>query len=154
MKKYAIKKTATPDISVTSSITTDDSAADIDQCFANCGLHQAFDEVLKEIEFGLIHQVSLHINADICGILNNINGDSGTIRTDCSNVTLASSKSLLPTPINYHIPIKIPNSSPNKDTTMTIADSTDEDPISSNITTTTPSDEEAPDNRLKGSNNN
>ena len=47
--------------------------------------------------------MSLHIGADICGVLGDINGDSGTIRTDCSAATAATSKSLLPTPINYLI---------------------------------------------------
>ena len=90
------------DASTNSSIATNDSANSIDQCFKKWGLHTEID-VPPEIEFDLTNQVSLHIGADICGILGDINGDSGTINTNCSAATAATSKSLLPTPINYLI---------------------------------------------------
>ena len=119
----------------------------------------------------------LHVGADICGILGDINGDSGTIRTDLSEATLATSKSVLPTPINYRIPIQTPIPPPSNDTTMTlatqnaheskeenqttpsdtpmtVANSTDDALTSLTVPATPPSDEEASNNRLKESNNN
>ena len=94
--KCAIERSGPTDSSSNSTIATNDSATSINQCFAKWGLHNDFD-VPPEIEFDLTNQVSLHIGADICGILGDIKGNSGTIRTDCSDATAATSKSLLPT---------------------------------------------------------
>ena len=100
LKKCAIERMAEANTSVSSLIATNNSVADINQFFSNCGLSYDFKEVSHEIEFDLTHQVSLHIGADICGILGDINGDSGTIKTDCS-------ASILPqqNPIFQHQPI-------------------------------------------------
>ena len=64
-----MERTAATDASVTSTITTNDFATRINGCFATWGLHQDFDGVPNKIEFDLAHKVSLHIGADICGIL-------------------------------------------------------------------------------------
>ena len=55
LKKCAIERIAAPGALVTSSIATDDSNAGIDQCFANWGLDQDFEEVSNEIGFDRIH---------------------------------------------------------------------------------------------------
>ena len=125
----------------------------------------------------MTYQVLLHVGADICGILGDINGDSGTIRTDLSEATLVTSKSLFPTLINYLILIQISISPPSNDTTMTVAtpnaqesteenqttpsdtpmtvaNSTENVPNSSLVPVTTPSNEEASNDRLKESSNN
>ena len=85
-----------------STIASNDSTTSINQCFAKWGLHNDYD-VPPEIEFDLTNQVSLRIGADICGILGDIKSNSGTIRTDCLDATADTSKSILPTPINYLI---------------------------------------------------
>ena len=51
--------------------------------------------------FDLSQQVSLHIGANCDGILGDAAGDSGTVRTDCSAVTSATTKAYLEPPINY-----------------------------------------------------
>ena len=85
-----------------STIASDDS---FDRDFAKWGLTDDLIEVPPEIEFDLTNQVSLHVGTDIYGILGDVNGDSGTIRLNLSDATLATSKSVLPTPINYIVPI-------------------------------------------------
>ena len=126
-----------------STIASNDSATSIDQCFAKWGLHNDYD-VPPEIEFDLTNQVSLHIGADLCGILGDIKGDSGTIRTDCSDATAATSHSHLPKPINYLIKT-IPNNTDPTNAEMQV----DEDTISA---TTSPVEDNS-DDRLKESGN-
>ena len=53
------------------------------------------------MSFDLSQQVSLHIGADCGGILDDAAGDSGTVRTDCSAATLATTKAYLELPMNY-----------------------------------------------------
>ena len=129
-----------------STIATNDSATSIDQCFAKWGLHNNFKDIPPEIEFDLTNQVSLHIGADICGILGDIKGNSGTIRTDCSDATVATYKSILLEPINYLIKrnTQIPDPTSNN---MQVEDS------NNNAPTISSGDEVALDNRLEESGN-
>ena len=145
IRKCAIERLGPTDASMTSTIASNDSATSIDQCFAKWGLHNDFD-VPPEIEFDLTNQVSLHIGADICGILGDIKGDSGTIRTDCSDATAATSKSLLPTPINYLIKRNPKNSDPTNNN-MKLEDGT------TGAKTSSAEEESTSDNRLKESGN-
>ena len=140
IRKYAIERSAATDSSMTSTITTNDSATSINQCFTKWGLNNDFEDVPPEIEFDLTNQVSLHIGANICGILGDIKGDSGTIRTDCSDATSATSKSILPKPINYLIKRNPQNPVLNSDS-MQVEDSI------KNASTSSIGDEVAPDNR-------
>ena len=130
---------------MTSTIASNDSATSIDQCFAKWGLHNDFD-VPPEIEFDLTNQVSLHIGADICGILSDIKDDSGTIRTDCLDATAATSKSLLPTQINYLIKSNPKNPDPTSNN-IQVEDSNNNSPTLSS------GDEAALENRLEESGN-
>ena len=57
----------------------------------------------KEIEFDLRHQITLHLCPDINGLLGNENGDSGTIRSNCSDATLAIFKIAPSDSIDYLI---------------------------------------------------
>ena len=93
-----------------SMIASDDS---FDCDFAKWGLTYNLIEIPHEIEFNLIHQVSLNVGADICGILGDVNGDSGTIRSNLSDATLTTSQSVLPKPVNYLVPIQTPVSPSN-----------------------------------------
>ena len=52
IRKYAIERAAT-DALITSTIATNNSATSIDQCFAQWGLLQEFEDVPPEIEFDL-----------------------------------------------------------------------------------------------------
>ena len=58
----------------------------------------------EEVEFDLQHQITLHLCPDINGLLGDENGDSGTIRSNCLNATLATSKTASSDPIDYLIP--------------------------------------------------
>ena len=146
IRKCAIERSAATDSSMTSTIATNDSTTSIDQCFAKWGLHNDFEDVPPEIEFDLTYQVSLHIGADICGILGDIKGDSGTIRTDCSDATAATSKSILPKPINYLIK-RNPANPDLTSNSMQVENSTTSAPTSS------AGDESTPENRLEESGN-
>ena len=100
---------------------------------------------------------------------------SGTIRTNLSDATLVTSKSVLPTPINYLVPIQTPIPPSNNTTitlatprarastekkqmlplvTMTIPTSTDDAQDLSLIFVPPSSEEEGPNNRLEESNKN
>ena len=100
MTNCAIKRDA-------STIASDDS---FDRDFAKCGFTNDLIESPYKIEFDLIHQVSLHVCADICGILGDENGDSGTIRLVLSAVTIATSQIVPPRSIDYLIPRSTPPS--------------------------------------------
>ena len=90
-----------------STIASDDS---FDYDFAKCRFTGDLIEIPCEIEFDLTHQVSLHVCADICGILGYVNKDSGTVRSNLSTATLATSQLVLPIPINYLVQIQTPRS--------------------------------------------
>ena len=98
LENRAVERTTATD---SSTIAIYDSDNSFDRDFAKWGLTEDLQEVLHEIESNFTYQVSLHVGANICGILGNINGDSSTIRSNLSDVTLPTSKSALPTPINY-----------------------------------------------------
>ena len=71
LQKCAIECVGPSDASMNSTIASNDSATSINQYFAKWGLHNDYD-VPPEIEFDLTNQVSLHIGADICGVLGDI----------------------------------------------------------------------------------
>ena len=83
------------------AIVSDES---FDREFAKCGFTDDVIEIPTEIEFDLKHQVSLHVCPDIVGLLGDENGDTGTIRSNCSDATIATSKTAPSTPIDYLIP--------------------------------------------------
>ena len=85
----------------TSTIASDES---FDREFAKCGFTDDMIEILDEVEFDLRHQMTLHLYSDIVGHLGDENSDSGTIRLNCSNATIATSKTAASTPIDYLIP--------------------------------------------------
>ena len=85
-----------------STIASDDS---FDYDFAKCGFTDDQIEIFHKIEFDLSNQFSLNVCADICGILSDVNSDSGTIRSNISAATLATFQSALPKTINYLTPI-------------------------------------------------
>ena len=143
-RKCAIERVGPSDASNNSTLDSHNSATSIDQCFAKWGLHNDYD-VPPEIEFDLTNQVSLHIGADLCGILGDIKGDSGTIRTDCSDATAATSHSHLPKPINYLIKTIPINTDPTN-----VEMQEDDDTI---IETTSPVEATNPDDRLMESGN-
>ena len=85
-----------------SCIATNNSANYLNDLVSRFGLEQHIDnEDNQEMAFDLSHQVTLHIGADCGGILGDTSGDSGTIKTDCSVVTLGTIKDYLKPRINY-----------------------------------------------------
>ena len=100
-KQCAVEITADKSNSIGSPIASDDSA-NLNSMLSRFGLDQHVDsEDNWEFPFDLSQQVSLHIGADCSGILGDAEGDSGTVRTDCSAATLATTKVYLEAPINY-----------------------------------------------------
>ena len=98
LRKCVVERTAATDASM---IVTDDFGNSFDCDFSNLGLTEDLWEVPHKIKFDMTYQVSLLVGTIICGILGNINGDSGTIRSNLSAAALVTFKSVLPTPINY-----------------------------------------------------
>ena len=133
-----------------------------DRDFAKCGFTNDQIEIPHETEFDLTHQVSLHVYVAICGILSDVNGDSGTIRSNLSDATLCISQLVLPKPINYLVPMQKPPSAPvsTKENpiipTVTMNDTTSkEDAQDSSLPPAKiPSEEEASNNRSEGSSDN
>ena len=131
--------------------------------FAKWGLTNDLIKVPHKIEFDLTHQFFLHVGSNMCGMPRDVNGDSGTIRSNLCNTTLATSKSVLLTPMSYLVPIQTPISPSNNTNTeenQTVSTPTVtkfvptsiEDAQDSSIPpTTTPSLEGALSNRSKGS---
>ena len=78
-----------------STIASDDS---FDYDFAKCGFTDNQIEIPHKIEFNLTNQFSLNVCVDFCGILGDANSDSGTIRSNLSDNTLATSQSILSNP--------------------------------------------------------
>ena len=58
-------------------------------------------EIPEFVELDPVQQITLHICLDIVGLLSDENRDSGTIRSDCSNATIATSKTAPFAIINY-----------------------------------------------------
>ena len=77
--------------------STLDSDESVDLEFAKCGFTDNVLVIPVEVEFNLPHQITLHLFPDINGLLGNENGGSGTIRSNCSNATIVTSKQLSPT---------------------------------------------------------
>ena len=92
-----------------STIASDNS---FDRDFSKCGFTDNQIEIPHKIKFDLTNQFSLNVCANICGIFNDVNGDSGTIRSNLSDAALAISQSVLQKNIDYLAPIQKPPSSP------------------------------------------
>ena len=58
----------------------------------------------ESISFDPKNQITLHLAPDTNGLLGDENGDSGTIRTNCSDATLGTFKTALSAPIDYLVP--------------------------------------------------
>ena len=105
---------AVPSKETRQQLPPDDS---FDREFSKCGLSDDMINIFDVIELGLVQQITLHIYLDIVRLLGDENGDSGTIRLDCSDATIATSK---PAPfeiIHYLEPPPIPpltNPAPSK----------------------------------------
>ena len=80
--------------------------------FAKCGFTDDQIEISHKVEFDLPNQSSLDVCANIYSIIGDVNGDSGTIRSNLSAATIATSQSVLPKTINYLTPIPTLPSSP------------------------------------------
>ena len=89
----------------TSTIASDDS---FDYEFAKCGLSDDMINIPNVIEFDPIQHITLHICPAIIGLLGDENGDSGTIRLDCSDATMVTSKTAPFAIINYLEPPSTP----------------------------------------------
>ena len=105
----------------TSTIASDNS---FDCEFSNCWLSDVMIEIPEFVELNLVQQITLHICPDIVGLLGDKNGYSGTIRSDCSDATIATSKTAPFEIINYLEPpppptlvIPAPSTVPNSTTT-------------------------------------
>ena len=72
--------------------STIDSDKSVDREFAKCGFTEDVLVIPKEVEFNLRHQITLHLCSDINGLLGDESGDSGTIRSNYSEATLATFK--------------------------------------------------------------
>ena len=72
--------------------------------FAKCGLSEDLLIMPEVISFDPKNQITLHLAPDTNGLLGDENGDSGTIRTDCSDATLGTFKTALSAPIDYLVP--------------------------------------------------
>ena len=92
-----------------STIASDNS---FDHDFAKCGFIGNQIEIPHKIEFDLPNHFSLNICANIRGIISDVNSNSGTSRSNVSDVTIATSQSILPKTIDYLTSIQKPPSSP------------------------------------------
>ena len=94
--KYCPRKNCVIEID-NSTIVSDES---FDREFTKCGFTEDVIEIQEKIEFNLRHQMTLHLCPDIIDLLGDENGDSGTIRSNCSDATIATSKTAPSDPIN------------------------------------------------------
>ena len=139
--------------------TTIASDKSFDREFAKCGFTDDVIEIPTEIEFDLRHQVTIHLCSDIVGFLGNENSDTGTIRSNYSDATIATSKTSPSTPIDYLIPRpKPPIPTPSiieieQTPTVPMTDPTDkaDAPRTSPTPTTTSLEEDAPNDRSEES---
>ena len=94
----------------------------------------------KDILFKPKHQFTLHVCADVNGLLGDENGDSGTITSNCSDATLGTFRIAPSELINYSIPRSSTTpTSPTAPTTMSPDNnnSKDDAPMSQSPATTT-----------------
>ena len=84
--------------------STIDSTESTDLDFARCGFTEDLLILPKEISLDPKNQFTVHVCLDVNGLLGDKNGDSGTIRSDCSDATLGTFKTAPSEPINYLIP--------------------------------------------------
>lgn len=94
----------------------------------------------------------MHVCANICGILGDINRESGTIRVNLLAATLVTSQSVLPIPINYLVPIQPPIPPSNNSSAQASTPSTEDVQDPSIPPATKLSVEKATNNRLQESN--
>ena len=140
----------------TSTIASDIS---FDREFSKCAFTDDMIEILSEIEFDLRYQMTLHLCPDIVGLLGDKNSDSGTIRSNYSDATIATYRTAPSKPIDYLIPrpeppiLQTSTVETEKTPTVTITDPNDkaDAPKTSPTPTTTSSKEDTPNNRLEES---
>ena len=102
--QYCLRKNCAVEI----DNSTIDSDKSVEREFAKCGFTDDVLVIPDELEFDLPHQFTLHLYPDINGLLVDENGDSGTIRSNWLDATIATSKILLSDPINYLVPCPTP----------------------------------------------
>ena len=85
-----------------STIASDELS--FERLFTKCEFPDNMIEIPEEVEFNLRHQITLHLCPDMNGLLGDENGDSGTIRSNCLDATVATSKPASSTPINFLVP--------------------------------------------------
>ena len=105
--------------------------------------------IFDVIELGLVQQITLYICIGIIDLLGDENRDSGTIRSDCSDATMATSKTASFVIINYlEPPLTPPLENPAPLTSLKSNTTSKEDETDSSLTPiTTPSTEVALYNR-------
>ena len=89
-------------VEVDNSTIGSTESTDLD--FARCGFSEDLLILPKEISFDPKNQFTLHVCPDVDGLLGDENGDSGTIRTNCSDATLGTFKTAPSEPIDYLVP--------------------------------------------------
>ena len=135
----------------TSTIASNNS---FDREFSKCGLSNDMIEISEFVHLDPVQQITLHICPDIVGLFSDENGDSGIIRSDFSNATIATSKTAPFVIINYLQPpppppllTPAPSTVPNSTTT-----SKDNATETSQSPATPPSTEVTLNNRSEESN--
>ena len=88
------------------------STESTDLDFTRMGFTEDLQILPKEILFDPKNQFTLHVCPDVNGLLSDENGDSGTIRSYCSDATLGTFKTAPSEPINYLISLSITTSVP------------------------------------------
>ena len=116
-------------------------------------------EIPDEVEFNLLHQMTIYLCPNIVGLLGDKNGDFGTIRSNCSEATITTSKTAPSAPIDYLIPrpklpiLQTSTVETEKTPTLTMTDTNDkaDAPKTLPTPTTTSSKENTLNNRSEGS---
>ena len=133
--------------------STIDSTESTDLEFTRMGFSEDLLTIPKDISFDPRNQFTLHVCPDVNGLLGDENGDSGTIRSNCSDATLGTFKTAPSEPINYLLPRSITTPiPPTAPTTITTDNnnSKDDAPMSQSPAPTT-STEGALSSRSEGS---
>ena len=97
-------------VDISASTIASDNSFECDS--SKCEFTDDQIEISHGIEFNLSNQFSLNVCANICDISGEVSGNFGTIRSNLSASTLATSQSILPKTAHYLTPIQTPPSSP------------------------------------------
>ena len=118
--------------------------------------HQGHDQIPTVIEFNPAHQITLHVYPDIIGLLGDENRESGTIRSGVSDATMATFKTAPFTIINYLYPPPTPPLKNQSPPIVPMNDTTSKEDVPDSLLppSTTPSMEDALNNRSEESNDN